>query len=170
MACQPTRLPIARPSGLTQRVDLVAMAVSTGGPNALEKLIPALPADFPVAITLVQHMPPIFTKTLAQRLSSLSKIPVHEGAPGDIVRRGGVWLAPGGYHMYLTRRIAAVQIHTNQSPPENSCRPSADVLFRSVAELFGPRALGRRADGNGRGWAARVRGDSPGRGPGDRPG
>ncbi len=132
--------PIERPTQ-RQRVDIVAIAVSTGGPNALSQLIPALPADFPVAVTVVQHMPPIFTNTLAQRLSALAKLPVHEGAAGDIVQRGGVWIAPGGYHMYLTRRIAAVQIQTDQSPPENSCRPSADVLFQSVSELYGPRAL-----------------------------
>ncbi len=58
-----------------------------------------------------------------------------------LLRRGGVWIAPGGYHMYLTRKIAAVQIQTDQSPPENSCRPSADVLFRSVSKLYGPRTL-----------------------------
>jgi two-component system chemotaxis response regulator CheB len=130
-----------RPPRPSQRVDIVAMGVSTGGPNALEKIIPALPADFPVAIVIVQHMPPIFTNTLAQRLSALSKISVHEGAPGDILRRGGVWIAPGGNHMHLTRKIAAVHIQTDQSPPENSCRPSADVLFRSVSKLYGPRTL-----------------------------
>lgn len=131
-----TRLP---PSA--QRVDMVAIAVSTGGPNALEKVIPALPGDFPVAVTLVQHMPPIFTSTLARRLSSLSEVQVSEAASGDVVRRGGVWIAPGGYHMSLTRKIAAVQIQTDQSPPENSCRPSADVLFRSAARIYGPRTL-----------------------------
>ena len=125
----------------TQRIDIVAIAVSTGGPNALERIIPALPADFPVAVTIVQHMPPIFTNTLAQRLSAIAKIPVHEGAPGEIVRRGGVWIAPGGYHMSLTRKIAAVQIQTDQSPAENSCRPSADVLFRSVSKIYGARTL-----------------------------
>lgn len=132
---------VASRSQPSQRVDIVAIGVSTGGPNALEEIIPALPADFPVAIAIVQHMPPIFTNTLAQRLSALSRIPVYEGAPGDIVRHGGVWIAPGGYHMHLTRKIAAVHIETDQSPPENSCRPSADVLFRSVAKLYGPRAL-----------------------------
>ena len=124
-----------------QRIDVVAIAVSTGGPNALDKLLPALPADFPVPLTIVQHMPPLFTRTLAQRLSSRSEISVHEAAAGDVLRKGAAWLAPGGYHMSLTRKIAAVQIHTDQSPPENSCRPSANVLFRSIAELYGPRAL-----------------------------
>ncbi len=124
-----------------QRVDIVVIAVSTGGPNALERLIPALPADFPVPVAIVQHMPPIFTKSLAKRLSSIAKISVHEGASGDVLRRGGAWLAPGGYHMYLTRKIAAVQIQTDQSAPENSCRPAADVLFRSVSQIYGPRTL-----------------------------
>lgn len=136
-----TTAPAQGPAHPAQRVDVVTIGVSTGGPNALEKIIPALPADFPVPTVIVQHMPPVFTKTLAQRLSKLSKIPVHEGAPGDIVRRGGVWIAPGGYHMFLDRKIAAVQVQTDQSPPENSCRPAADVLFRSVAKLYGPRSL-----------------------------
>lgn len=144
VAAEPIRIPdtcdhrLGRPN---RRIDLVTIGVSTGGPNALEKLIPSLPADFPVPVTIVQHMPPIFTKTLAQRLTGLSRIPVHEAVPGDILRRGGAWLAPGGYHMFLTRKIAAVQIQTDQSPPENSCRPAADVLFRSVAKIYGPRAL-----------------------------
>jgi two-component system chemotaxis response regulator CheB len=125
----------------TQRIDLVAIGVSTGGPSALEKLVPALPADFPVAVAIVQHMPPIFTNKLAQRLSALSNITVHQAAAGDILQRGGVWLAPGGYHMSVTRGIAAVQVQIGQSPPENFCRPSVDVLFRSVSELYGPRAL-----------------------------
>lgn len=132
----PSSLPHSR-----QRIDMVTIAVSTGGPNALECLIPALPADFPVAVTIVQHMPPIFTKTLADRLSSLSKLPVQEAATGDIVSRGSVWIAPGGSHMQLIRKIAAVQVLIDQSPPVNSCRPAADILFPSVAKLFGPRTL-----------------------------
>ena len=133
-----TRPQVARP---TQRVDIVAIGVSTGGPNALAKLLPGLPANFPVPVVIVQHMPPIFTKYLAQRLAASAKIPVCEGAPGDLLRSSGVWLAPGGYHMVLSRKIAAVHIQTNQDPLENSCRPAADVLFRSVSELYGPRTL-----------------------------
>ena len=138
-----TPLP-AKPPGLSpprvlrpaQRVDIVAIGVSTGGPKALAQLIATLPAHFPVPIVIVQHMPPIFTKSLAQRLSAYANIPVYEGAPGDILRGGCAWIAPGGYHMVVNRRIAAVQIQTNQAPPVHSCRPAVDVLFRSVSETY----------------------------------
>ena len=127
------KLSVTRPP---QRVDIVAIGVSTGGPNALAHLISELPANFPVPVVIVQHMPPIFTKFLAQRLASQSQIDVCEGAPGDILRSGRVWIAPGDYHMVLSRQIVAVQIQTNQAPPENSCRPAVDVLFRSVSEIY----------------------------------
>ncbi len=124
-----------------RRVDIVAIGVSTGGPNALAQLIPALPANFPVPVVIVQHMPPIFTTHLAQRLTASANIPVCEGTPGDILGSGGAWIAPGDYHMVLHRKIAAVHLQTNQEPRENSCRPAVDVLFRSVAAIYGGRTL-----------------------------
>jgi two-component system chemotaxis response regulator CheB len=127
----------ARPN----RIDVVAIGVSTGGPNALEKLLPALPADFPVPILIAQHMPPMFTKLLANRLAAKSKIAVHEGSSGDVLRPATAWVAPGDFHMVLERRPSGVRIRTRQGPPENSCRPAADVLFRSVAEVFADRSL-----------------------------
>ena len=120
----------------SQRIDLVAIGVSTGGPVALSKLVPLLPATFPVPIVIVQHMPPIFTKSLAERLSKSANVPVYEGMAGNALRGGCVWIAAGGVHMVLRRERVAVQVATNQEPPENSCRPSVDVLFRSVAEIY----------------------------------
>ncbi len=136
LAPRQRRAPSASMVQPSQRVDVVAIGVSTGGPNALMKLIPMLPANFPVPIVIVQHMPPIFTQSLAHRLSARSKIAVHEGAPGEVLRSGGAWIAPGGYHMVVRRRVATAQIQINQAPPEHSCRPAVDVLFRSVAEAY----------------------------------
>lgn len=129
--------PIIRHRG----VDVIAIGISTGGPNALAKLIPDLPADFPVPIVIVQHMPPIFTKILADRLNSQSAISVREAVQGDKLAPGHVWVAPGDHHMFLVREDSCVRIELQQGPPENSCRPAADVLFRSVAEVFGSRSV-----------------------------
>lgn len=130
-----------RTSPHARRIDIVAIASSTGGPNALAELIPELPSNFPVPIIIVQHMPPLFTSLLAQRLAAKSHIPVAEAIPGCMLEPGKVWLAPGDFHMVLHRQGHAVEIQTHQGPPENSCRPAADVLFRSVAETYGARTL-----------------------------
>jgi two-component system chemotaxis response regulator CheB len=122
-------------------VEVVAIGASTGGPNALAALFPAFPADFPVPIVIVQHMPPVFTGRLAERLSLLSSVETEEAENGELVRLGRAWLAPGDYHMALARDAEAIRLRTHQGPPENSCRPSVDVLFRSVAEVYGPGVL-----------------------------
>ncbi|KMP10962.1 chemotaxis protein CheY [Candidatus Nitromaritima sp. SCGC AAA799-A02] len=131
------------------RMDILAIGVSTGGPNALAELMPVFPKDFPVPIVIVQHMPPFFTKLLAERLSAKSSIEVAEAKPRDILKPGKAWLAPGDYHMILTRQGNDVVIDTNQDPPENSCRPAVDVLFRSVTEVYGGRTLGLILTGMG---------------------
>jgi two-component system chemotaxis response regulator CheB len=123
-------------------VDVVAIATSTGGPNALADLFAGLPADFPVPIAIVQHMPPMFTRLLAERLSSQYPFRVEEGRAGGLLQPGHVWIAPGDHHMTVVRDPTGVRIRLNQDPHENSCRPAADVLFRSVASAFGPTALG----------------------------
>jgi two-component system chemotaxis response regulator CheB len=138
LGCPPKPIP-QRPE---VAVDIVAIGVSTGGPNALAEVIPQLAADLPVPVVIVQHMPPVFTKLLAERLSSKSGIRVEEGRPGQTLEAGQAWLAPGDFHMVVERCGVHVRIMTHQAPPENSCRPAVDVLFRSVAEVYGPRALG----------------------------
>lgn len=130
------------PSAVTQRVDVLVIASSTGGPKALLEVIPQFPADFPVPVLIVQHMPPVFTKHFAQNLSDKSKISVVEGSVGDPLNGGQAWVAPGNYHMMLKRDGTMVRIQLNQDPPHHSCRPSADVLFCSAAELYGPSTLG----------------------------
>ena len=121
---------------------LVAIGVSTGGPNALAEIFPSLPGHFPCPILIVQHMPPMFTRILAERLSAQSKVPVEEAAEGSAVESGKALIAPGGYHMRLKRSGNQVVATLDQSPPVNSCRPAVDVLFSSVAEIYGSRALG----------------------------
>ncbi len=136
--------PIAAPGQPSQRreVHVVAIGTSTGGPNALAELFAQLPADFPAPIVVVQHMPPMFTRLLAERLTAKSRLRVHEGTSGAVLAPGQAWIAPGDYHMILTRDRAQVRLALHQEPPENSCRPAADVLFRSVAQVYGGNALG----------------------------
>ena len=129
------------PRAADARVDVVAIGVSTGGPGALMELIPVFPADFRVPILIVQHMPPMFTKLLGERLASRARIMVAEGAPSRLIEPGHAWIAPGGFHMAVERDGRGVRLTMNQAPPENSCRPSVDVLFRAVAEVYGPHAL-----------------------------
>lgn len=141
-AVTPSPLPasaVRRPK--SEPVRVVAIGCSTGGPNALAEILPCIFDDFPVPILIVQHMPPTFTRFLAQRLTSLCRIPVEEAVDGAVLRPGRMWVAPGGHHMLVESEQGTVKIRTSQSPPENSCRPSVDVLFRSVAQTFGGSTL-----------------------------
>jgi two-component system, chemotaxis family, protein-glutamate methylesterase/glutaminase len=131
----------AKAPAQSKRIDAVVIGSSTGGPNALQTVLGQLPGNFPVPILIVQHMPPIFTKDLADRLNHLSALTVVEAAQGDAIHPGCVWLAPGDYHMQLGRVGTDVRIRLDQGTPENSCRPAVDVLFRSAAALFGGNLL-----------------------------
>jgi len=136
------RVAVPKLPGQRRPIEVLAIGTSTGGPNALAVVIPDLPADFPVPVVIVQHMPPIFTRLLAERLSARSQIRVVEAQVGHVLRPGTAWIAPGDYHMALKRQGGDVRIELNQNPPENSCRPSVDVLFRAVAEVYGSHILG----------------------------
>jgi two-component system, chemotaxis family, protein-glutamate methylesterase/glutaminase len=133
--------PVASPTTLVQPVELVVIGVSTGGPNALAVVIPALPADLSVPVLTVQHMPPVFTRLLAERLTAQSHVTVREAKAGAVPEPGEVWLAPGDYHMTVAGRGAARHLELSQGPPENSCRPAVDVLFRSAAVNAGANCL-----------------------------
>ena len=122
-------------------VNIVAIGASTGGPEALAELIAKFPADFPAPILIVQHMPPEFTRYFAERLDSLTPLPVREGKAGQTLGPGQVWVAPGDYHMTVVRQGSDVVLMTNQRAAEQGCRPSVDVLFRSVAQAFGAHVL-----------------------------
>ena len=134
--------PVSPAPGQVARVDVIAIGVSTGGPTALGTVLPQLPSHLPVPLLIVQHMPPMFTRVLAERLDRTSPLHVVEAADGHILDGGGAWIAPGDRHMTVERAGAEVRIRTNVGPRENSCRPSVDPLFRSVAETFGAHALG----------------------------
>ncbi|MCF7765788.1 MAG: chemotaxis response regulator protein-glutamate methylesterase [Verrucomicrobia bacterium] len=124
-----------------QPIEIVVIGVSTGGPNALARVIPEIPPGFPVPILIVQHMPKGFTQQLAERLTTISRIRVSEGRAGDALSPGQAWIAPGDFHMTVRRPGLKTFLHLNQDPPENSCRPAVDVMFRSVAQSYGGRAL-----------------------------
>lgn len=123
-------------------IEILAIGSSTGGPNALGTILPNLPADLPVPVVIVQHMPPVFTRLLAERLAARCAFPVVEATHGTLLERGHAWIAPGDHHLHVRRRGRDVRLELDQAPPENSCRPAVDPLFRSVAEVFGAGVLG----------------------------
>jgi len=131
------------PRAVGAPVEIVAIGTSTGGPNALEQVLTSLPGDLRVPVVIVQHMPPLFSRLLAERLDTKTPLTIVEAEPGMRLRPGLVVIAPGDFHMVLRQTLAGdVEVLTNQNPPENSCRPAVDVLFRSVAQVYGARALG----------------------------
>jgi two-component system chemotaxis response regulator CheB len=123
------------------RIGVVVIGASTGGPNMLVEVISAIPADFPVPVLITQHMPPGFTRLFAERLDSLSPLRIREAVAGEQLRAGQVWIAPGDYHLALTREGPMVKLLTHRGPLENSCRPAVDVLFRTAATAYGAGVL-----------------------------
>jgi len=140
-AARPDEPPLVVPRTPLAPVGVVAIGASTGGPNALTGLFAELPASMPVPVVVVQHMPPMYTRLLADRLSSSCPLSFHEARDGDVLEPGHVWIAPGDRHLRLVRDGAAVRIVLDDGPPENSCRPSVDVLFRSAAATHGAASL-----------------------------
>lgn len=123
------------------RIDVLAVGVSTGGPKALQTFLSGFRGKIDVPVLIVQHMPPKFTSLLAERLTLETGLHVIEGFSGAVVESGKVILAPGDFHMIVKREAAAYKIELNQWPLENSCRPAVDVLFRTVADVYGENAL-----------------------------
>jgi two-component system chemotaxis response regulator CheB len=124
-----------------QRCEVLVIGSSTGGPQALSALLAELPANFPVPIVIVQHMPPVFTNHLANRLNQNCELQVSEATGAETLQPGQVLIAPGDFHVTLQRQGVAVRCLKQQSPPENSCRPAVDVLFRSAAAVYGSQCL-----------------------------
>jgi two-component system chemotaxis response regulator CheB len=149
----PKPVPVPRPIALTKPTGAlpraVAMGISTGGPTALGEIMPQFPEDFPLPIFIVQHMPPLFTRLLAERLQASARLKIHEAVHGMAVEGGHVYIAPGDYHMRVKNDGGKVSIALDQSAPENSCRPAVDVLFRSVGEVYGASVIAAVLTGMG---------------------
>jgi len=124
-----------------QRIDIIAIGVSTGGPEALLALFSKFPKEFNIPVVVVQHMPVMFTKILSERLSANTGLSVIEANHGMRLAPGKIYIAPGNYHMTVGREGITFKIFLDQGPHENSCRPSVDPLFRSVSEMYGKNAL-----------------------------
>jgi two-component system chemotaxis response regulator CheB len=137
-ATKPRPVPRRTPG---QPIQVVAIGISTGGPNALMTMLPRFSPGLAVPVLIVQHMPPMFTRLLAERLDAKCPLAVREATHGTRIRPGEVWIAPGDYHMTVSREDGTPVLRLNQDPQENSCRPAADVLFRSVADCYGAKSL-----------------------------
>ncbi len=136
--------PPPKAQAITATPAALMIGISTGGPAALDVLLPALPATFPLPVLIVQHMPELFTKLFAERLNGRCPLNVREAAEGDLARPGTIYVARGNWHMELqaaSRTGLPASLHLTQSAPENHCRPAADVLFRSAAVVYGAGAL-----------------------------
>jgi two-component system chemotaxis response regulator CheB len=122
--------------------EIVTIGISTGGPNALARMMPMLPGDLGVPIVIVQHMPPVFTKSLANSLNAKCALTVKEAQDGEAIQPNVVYIAPGGKQMKLVASADGTNrlVKITDDPPENSCRPSADYLFRSIADYYVGRA------------------------------
>jgi two-component system, chemotaxis family, protein-glutamate methylesterase/glutaminase len=136
---------------------VLLVGCSTGGPDALARFLPRLPADLGVPVLVVQHMPPVFTAMLAQRLDKLAALEVREAVDGEEVLPGRVLLAPGDHHLRVRRSGTAVRAVLDQGPQENFCRPAVDVLFRSALEVYGGGALATVLTGMGQDGLAGAR-------------
>ena len=148
---RPARFPVLLPEAQSMNKQpissiptMLAIGVSTGGPAALDRLLPVLPSNFPLPVMIVQHMPEMFTRLFAERLNGRCRIPVREAAEGDAVQPGVIYIARGNWHMKVlaaSRLPSSPTLHLNQGPLENHCRPAVDVLFRSAAEVYGSGVL-----------------------------
>ena len=160
----PPPRPAASRTGPGKKPAVLLIGSSTGGPEALAKVLPQLPANLPVPVLMVQHMPPVFTRQFAQRLDRLCALRVVEAADGSPLVPGVVHLAPGDHHLVVRKSgrpgSSALQTGLNQGPPENFCRPAVDPLFRSAVTAYDGAVLGVVLTGmgsDGRNGAGEIR-------------
>jgi two-component system chemotaxis response regulator CheB len=140
------------------KIDLIVIGISTGGPRALGHLVPQLPAAMPCPIVIVQHLPPMFTESMATKLDLETPLRVSEAKGGELLAAGHVYIAPGGKHLVLKRHHeGGFCLAVNEDPPVNNCRPSVDVLFGSVAAIFTGNVLAVVMTGMGRDGTEGVR-------------
>ena len=140
-----TAVPQARPvaaAATSQRTDILLIGISTGGPQALKALIPQFPANFPVPIAMVLHMPVGYTELYARKLDEMSQLRVKEAEEGEVVEPGTAYLAPAGRHLSFRKAGAMVVTHLDVRPLDTPHRPAVDVLFQSAADVYGSRTLG----------------------------
>lgn len=147
---------IERPPVEPGPIELVAVGISTGGPNALRKVFALIEGDLPAPIVVVQHMPPGFTTEFARSLDRVCACTVSEAQDGDRLEPGHIYIAPGDHHLTVTRSAGTGRLHISQDPPRNGHRPSADVLFASVAEHYGKHAIGVIMTGMGKDGATEL--------------
>jgi len=150
---QPAAVPFqAKPPGAApawRRRRAVGIGVSTGGPAALATLVPQFPAGFSLPVFVVQHMPPMFTRLLAERLATLTPLPVREASDGEEPEPGRIYVAPGDRHMRVVDSADGPRIALDQNPPLNSCRPAVDALFSSLADVYGAAVVAAVLTGMG---------------------
>ncbi len=151
---KPAEKPV--PSRSPGPVDLVAIGISTGGPNALRQVFARIDPRLVPPVVVVQHMPPGFTEEFARSLDRICPLDVKEAADGDLLKPGRVLIAPGDKHLLVEKKSLAAVARLSDAPPENGHRPSADVLFASVAREYGNRALGVIMTGMGRDGAREL--------------
>lgn len=135
---------LSKPVGIRSKSQIIGIGISTGGPNALTKMIPMLPKDLKVPVLIVQHMPPVFTASLADSLNKKTPLEVIEARDGDTIKPGKIFIAPGGKQMKIVAGADGLtrKIKITDDPPENSCKPSVDYLFRSIARHYVGRSTG----------------------------
>ncbi len=136
-----TPVTLAAKSKSSSKIEAVIIGVSTGGPNALAVLLPALPANLSVPVFVVQHMPPVFTKLVADRLDKQCTLAVHEAVENETARAGTILIAPGDFHMTLEKSGPVTVVRLNQKAAVNFCRPAVDVLFQSAVAAYGSGLL-----------------------------
>ncbi len=149
----PVTVPIERPA---VPIEIVAIGISTGGPNALREVFASIDAKLPVPVVVVQHMPAGFTGEFAKSLDKISPLTIAEAKDGDILKPGKVFIAPGNFHIEVEKRKLAGVVTVNSNPPLNGHRPSADILFASVARHFGSSALAVIMTGMGKDGAREI--------------
>ena len=150
--------PAGKPTQVRQpgKLEIIAIGISTGGPNALREVFAELDPELPQPIVVVQHMPPGFTYEFANSLNKICPLEVKEAQEGDLVKPGRILIAQGGKHLLVEKKPLGVIAHISDAPPQSGHRPSADVLFASVAEQFQNRALGIIMTGMGKDGAASL--------------
>jgi len=144
------RVPVTPSFAINARLtDILLIGISTGGPQALKTLVPQLPANFPVPVAIVLHMPVGYTELYARKLDEMSQLRVKEAAEGDIIEAGTAFLAPAGRHLSFRRSGASVVAHLDVRPLDTAHRPAVDVMFRSAADIYGSKVMGLVMTGMG---------------------